>query len=394
MLNNLVLCLSKHALMRSIVHLDLDSFFVSVERLRNTALVGQPLIIGGSGNRGVVASCSYETRYFGVHSAMPIKLAKRLCPQAIILRGDMDAYSKYSKLVTEVIRDQSPLYEKTSIDEFYVDLTGMDRFFGCFQWSKELRQRITRETGLPVSFGLSVNKLVSKVGTGEAKPDGQIEVPRGMEKQFLAPLSVSKIPMIGDKTYRKLCNMGVRKVSTLSAIPARLLEREFGKSGISLWQKANAIDDSPVVPYSESKSISTEQTFSEDTTDIIRLRALLVTMTERLGFELRSSQRLTSCVTVKVRYSDFNTHTQQRQVYYSSNDDVLIKYVQELFDKLYSRRVLIRLIGVKFSSLVHGNHQIDLFSDTNKMINLYQAMDKMKIKYGPGSVKRAVGIKQ
>ena len=380
--------------MRSIVHLDLDSFFVSVERLRNTALVGQPLIIGGSGNRGVVASCSYETRYFGVHSAMPIKLAKRLCPQAIILRGDMDAYSKYSKLVTEVIHDQSPLYEKTSIDEFYVDLTGMDRFFGCFQWSKELRQRITSETGLPVSFGLSVNKLVSKVGTGEAKPDGQIEVPRGMEKQFLAPLSVSKIPMIGDKTYRKLCNMGVRNVSTLSAIPARLLEREFGKSGISLWQKANAIDDSPVVPYSESKSISTEQTFSEDTTDIIRLRALLVTMTERLGFELRSSQRLTSCVTVKVRYSDFNTHTQQRQVYYSSNDDVLIKYVQELFDKLYSRRILIRLIGVKFSGLVHGNHQIDLFSDTNKMINLYQAMDKMKTKYGSGSVKRAVGIKQ
>lgn len=357
-------------------------------------MVGQPLIIGGSGNRGVVASCSYETRYFGVRSAMPIKLAKRLCPQAIILRGDMDAYSKYSKLVTEVIHDQSPLYEKTSIDEFYVDLTGMDRFFGCFQWSKELRQRITRETGLPVSFGLSVNKLVSKVGTGEAKPDGQIEVPRGMEKQFLAPLSVSKIPMIGDKTYRKLCNMGVRNVSTLSAIPARLLEREFGKGGISLWQKANAIDDSPVVPYSESKSISTEQTFSEDTTDVIRLRALLVTMTERLGFELRSSQRLTSCVTVKVRYSDFNTHTQQRQVYYSSNDDVLIKYVRELFDKLYSRRVLIRLIGVKFSGLVHGNHQIDLFSDTNKMINLYQAMDKMKIKYGPGSVKRAVGIKQ
>lgn len=258
--------------MRSIVHLDLASFFVLVERLRNRDLNGKPLVIGGSSIRGVVASCSYEARYFGVHSAMPMKLAKRLCPHLIILRGDMDAYSKFSKLVTEVIQDQSPLYEKTSIDEFYIDLTGMDRFFGCFQWSKALRQKITKETGLPVSFGLSANKLVSKVGTGEAKPDGQIEIVRGTEKQFLAPLSVAKIPMIGDKTYRKLCNMGVRKVSTLSAVPARLLEREFGKNGISLWEKANAIDDYPVVPYSESKSISTEQTFSEDTTDIIKLK--------------------------------------------------------------------------------------------------------------------------
>lgn len=379
--------------MRSIVHLDIDSFFVSVEKLRNSALNGRPLVIGGNSNRGVVASCSYEARYFGVHSAMPIKLAKRLCPHVIILQGDMDTYSKYSKLVTSVIQDQSPVYEKASIDEFYIDLTGMDRFFGCFQWSKALRQKITQETGLPISFALSVNKLVAKVGTGEAKPAGQIEIERGGEKQFLAPLSVAKIPMIGDKTYRKLFHMGVRKVSTLSAIPPQLLEREFGKNGLSLWKKANAIDNAPVVPYSESKSISTEQTFPEDTTDITKLKATLVMMTERLAFELRASQRLTSCITVKIRYADFNTHTQQRQVYYSSNDDVLIKHVQELFDKLYARRLLIRLVGVKFSGLVQGSHQIDLFSDTYKMINLCHAMDKMKVKYGPDAVKRAVGIK-
>ncbi|NNE15297.1 MAG: DNA polymerase IV, partial [Saprospiraceae bacterium] len=236
---------------RAILHMDLDSFFVSVECLKNSEFKSKPLIIGGTSNRGVVSSCSYEARRFGVHSAMPMKMALRLCPQATVLRGDMDSYSKYSKLVTEVIADTAPVYEKASIDEFYLDLSGMDQHFGCFKWSKELRQTITRETGLPISFGLSVNKLVSKVGTGEAKPDGMKEIAKGTEKGFLSPLSVRKIPGIGKETYKKLSFMGVRQIKTLSEVPPRLLEREFGKSGRKLWEKANAIDRSQVVPYSE-----------------------------------------------------------------------------------------------------------------------------------------------
>ncbi|HHH54631.1 MAG TPA: DNA polymerase IV, partial [Bacteroidetes bacterium] len=189
---------------RAILHMDLDTFFVSVERLQNSTFNDKPVIIGGMSNRGVVASCSYEARRFGVHSAMPMKMAKLLCPQAIFLRGDMDSYTKYSNLVTEVIKDSAPTYEKASIDEFYLDLTGMDKYFGCYKWSQELRSKVIKETGLPISTGLSINKLVSKIGTGEAKPNGALEVPQGQEKPFLAPLSVKKIPGIGKVTYKKL----------------------------------------------------------------------------------------------------------------------------------------------------------------------------------------------
>ncbi|HMS67020.1 MAG TPA: DNA polymerase IV, partial [Saprospiraceae bacterium] len=203
---------------RAILHMDLDSFFASVEVLKNSSFIGKPLIIGGISSRGVVASCSYEARKFGVHSAMPMKMALRLCPDAIVVRGDMDSYSKYSQLVTDVIADESPSYEKASIDEFYLDLSGMDRYFGCYKWSGELRNKIVRETGLPISFGLSVNKLVSKVGTGEAKPNGTKEIPSGTERGFLAPLPVSKIPGIGKETYKKLSFMGVRTISVLSDI--------------------------------------------------------------------------------------------------------------------------------------------------------------------------------
>src|ERR1041385_5904210 len=181
---------------RAIVHMDLDSFFVSVERKLDPSLIGKPVLVGGSSDRGVVASCSYEARKFGVHSAMPMKVAKRLCPQAIVVRGSHEQYSKYSSEVTDIIRESVPAYEKTSIDEFYIDLSGTDRFFGCYRLATELRRRIIRETGLPISFALSSNKTVSKIGTGEAKPNGQIEIPHGSERSFLAPLSVQKIPMV------------------------------------------------------------------------------------------------------------------------------------------------------------------------------------------------------
>lgn len=374
---------------RAVLHLDLDAFFVSVECLKNNAFLGKPLLIGGTGSRGVVASCSYEARKFGVHSAMPMKMARRLCPQAIVIRGDMDSYSYHSREVTEIIADTAPLFEKASIDEFYLDLTGMDRYFGCWQWSNELRQKIITESGLPISFGLSVNKLVSKVGTGEAKPNGTKQIPRGAEKQFLAPLSTSKIPGVGKALYKKLSFMGVRTVKILSEIPIKLLEREFGITGRQLWEKANAIDHTPVVPYNEKKSISKERTLGEDTIDIRFIKSLIMRMVSQLAFELRQSHKLTSCVTVKIRYADFNTYTKQQQMPYTANDNSLLRTAFNLFDKLYERRQLIRLLGIKYSGLVNGHYQIDLFDDAIEEIQLLQQMDHIRKRFGLDAICRA-----
>ncbi|NMM48118.1 DNA polymerase IV [Marinigracilibium pacificum] len=377
---------------RSIIHMDLDSFFVSVECLRNPALKGKPLIIGGSSRRGVVASCSYEARRFGVRSAMPVALARQLCPQLINISGDMDAYSKYSRLITDIIRDDVPLFEKSSIDEFYIDATGMDRFFGTVKWAGELRQKIMKESGLPISMGLSINKLVSKVATGEAKPNGQRHIPYGMEKAFLAPLPIQKIPMIGDKTARFLTDMGIYNVRTLREMPVEVLAAALGSNGVSLWKKANGEDNSPVIPFREQKSISTETTFNKDTIDVQFLKNVLTAMVEKLGFKIREKQKLTACITVKLRYSNFDTVSKQCRIAYTSSDHTLIKKAQELFDQLYNRRMLIRLIGVRFSELVHGNYQISLFDDTEETIRLYEAMDKIKHKHGSLKLMRASSL--
>jgi DNA polymerase IV len=377
---------------RAILHMDLDSFFVSVECLKNSKFLGLPLIIGGTSNRGVVSSCSYEARQFGVHSGMPVKMAMRLCPQALIVKGDMDSYSKYSHLVTDIVAEESPMYEKASIDEFYLDLSGMDKHFGCYKWSIELRNKIMRESGLPISFGLSINKLVSKVGTNEAKPNGTKLVEPGIEKEFLAPLSVSKIPGVGKETHKKLVFMGVRDIRTLSKIPVNLLMREFGVTGRTLSEKSNAIDKSPVVPYSEQKSMSKERTFTEDTLDLRMIRSLLLDMTDKLAFELRNDKKLTSCVAVKIRYADFNTFSKQRNITYTASDSVLTKHVTDLFDQLYERRQLIRLIGVKFSGLVGGSYQIDMFEDTLEQLELLKQIDHIRKRWGSGAIGRASAI--
>lgn len=376
----------------TILHLDLDTFFVSVERLYDSRLVGKPILIGGTSDRGVVASCSYEARTYGVHSAMPMKRAKELCPDAIQIRGNSGTYTKHSEAVTEIIKETVPLYEKTSIDEFYADLTGLDKFFSSYQMAKELRVRIKKETGLPISFGLSRNKTVSKVATGEAKPDNEIKIDHGFEKPFLAPLSISKIPMVGQQTQLTLYNLGVKKIQTIQEMPIELMEKVLGKNGVSIWKKANGLDNSPVIPYSERKSISTERTFDKDTIDVHKLKGILLAMAENLAFQLRRGLKLTACVTVKVRYSDFNTYTLQSRIPYTSADHVLIPKTLELFDKLYNKRLLVRLIGVRFSHLVEGGLQINLFEDNEEIINLYHAMDKIRDKHGDRSVLRAYGM--
>lgn len=377
---------------RHIAHMDLDTFFVSVERLHRSDLNGKPVIVGSLSDRGVVASCSYEARRYGVHSAMPMKMALRLCSDAVVIRGDMDEYSKQSRIVTEIIANHAPLYEKTSIDEHYLDITGLDRYFGCNKWMHELRQHIIKETGLPISFGLSVNKTVAKIATGEAKPNGEKDVPYPLVKPFLAPLSIARIPGIGDKTFRLLRSMGVVTIETLSNISPDMMERVLGKNGIVIWRKANGIDHTPVEPYTEAKSISTETTFEQDTTDVAMLRAKLVRMTEKLCYELRRDERLASVVTVKLRYSDFNTYTMQKQISYTSLDHQVRPVVEALFEKLYQRRLLIRLIGVKLSGLIQGTQQLDLFEDTSEMVHLYQSLDYLRHRFSVKAVRLASGI--
>jgi DNA polymerase-4 len=377
---------------KNIIHLDLDTFFVSVERLINSKLKGKPVIIGGASDRGVVASCSYEARQYGIHSAMPIRMARQLCADAIILRGDMDLYSRYSNMVSEIIAASAPVYEKASVDEHYIDITGMNRFYGSLKWTQELRRKIINETGLPISFGLSINKTVSKIATGEAKPNGEKQVPGELVTTFLHPLPISKIPMIGEKTFHLLRSMGIATIGTLSLIPVEMMEKVLGKNGIEIWKKANGIDTTPVIPYWEQKSISSERTFDKDTIDLSMLNDTLVGMVEKISYELRREQKLTSCVTVKIRYSNFDTHTLQQRIPYTSFDHKLIETAKELFKKLYQRRMLIRLIGVKFSHLVYGTPQLNLFEDTPEMVRLYQAIDRMRIRYGRKSVIRAVGM--
>jgi DNA polymerase-4 len=376
---------------RAIAHMDLDTFFVSCERLRHSVLEKQPVIIGG-GDRGVVASCSYEARKFGVRSAMPIRMALRLCPEAQVIKGDMEYYSNMSHMVTEIIQEKVPVLEKASVDEFYLDLSGMDKFFGCYQWTTEIADAVTKQSGLPISFALSTNKTVSKIGTGESKPAGRFEVKPEYIQPFLNPLSVKKIPMVGDVTFQLLSRLGVRKIETLSQMPVDVLQQLIGKNGTELWKKANGIDNTPVIQYSERKSISTETTFTEDTIDVQNIRSILSGMVEQLCYQLRHEQWLTSTVSVRIRYANFDTETKQCKVPYTSADHTLLKYVLELFRKVYTRRMRIRLVGVKFTGLVHGSHQMNLFEDTEELISLYQTMDKIKDRFGVKSVGRASGL--
>ncbi len=377
---------------RNILHLDLDSFFVSVECIAHPELKGKPVLIGADSDRGVVASCSYEARKFGIRSAMPMRMAKQLCPEAIILRGNSGAYMDKSDEVTEIIREQVPLFEKSSVDEFYVDFTGTEKFFGAMKLATELRKRISKETGLPNSFGLSINKTVSKVATNEAKPNGQLQVERGTEKPFLAPMPIENIPGLGEKTSHLLRSMGVARIATMQELPVDLMQRLLGEHGPLLWRKANGIDDSPVVAWHERKSISTERTFERDTIDTVKLKGMLTAMAESLAFQLRRGKKLTSCVAVKVRYADFETHTRQQRIGYTACDHIILPIVHDLFRVLYDRRQRIRLIGVRFSHLVGGGHQMDAFTDTEEAMSLYQAMDRMRQRFGDRTVMRAAGM--
>ncbi|HTB99334.1 MAG TPA: DNA polymerase IV, partial [Ferruginibacter sp.] len=373
---------------RIIAHFDLDSFFVSVEVVNNPALKGLPVIVGGK-ERGVVAACSYEVRKFGIHSAMPSKKAFQLCPQAIVISGNYSEYSKYSRWVTEIIASKAPLFEKASVDEFYLDLTGMDKFFNPLQWTIDLRQQIIKETGLPISFGLASNKMMAKIATNAAKPNGYLQIPFGKEKEFLAPLSVDKIPGVGDQTHEVLKSIGIKTIGDVSLRTPEELEERLGKWGIDLWQKSNGIHTREVTQYHEAKSISSENTFNENTTDVNFLLSEIVRMTEKIAFELRQDGKVAGGVAIKLRYPDFETTTKQTTMPYTCADDEIIPVVKELFKKSYRKGAAIRLLGVRLSELTNDAIQTNLFDDAASKSDLYKAIDDVKNKYGKSKLKRA-----
>lgn len=378
--------------LRYIAHFDLDAFFVSVELLKNPSLRGKPVIVGGDGQRGIVAACSYEARKFGIESAMPSLTAKRLCPQAIFLKGSYADYSKYSRAVTDIIAGAVPVYEKASVDEFYIDLTGMNKFFGVKQYTRELREMIIRETGLPISYGLSANKLVSKMATNEAKPNGFLEIEHGKETEFLWPLRVGKIPGVGKQTQHQLQAIGIDTIEQLAKTSVAQLEHVFGKWGVKLWEKAHGISTSEVEGYSEQKSLSHENTFDADFADLSFLHKELVRLTEKAAHDLRGEERLTGCVTVKVRYADFTTISKQEVISYTALDNVLLAKVKDLFAKLYKRGEKVRLLGVKFSHLVPMTLQMNLFDREAEKLQLYKTVDGIKAQFGMDAVKKATGL--
>ncbi|MEN9882904.1 MAG: hypothetical protein RLZZ420_121 [Bacteroidota bacterium] len=374
-----------------IAHFDLDAFFVSVERILDPSLVGKALILGGSRERGVVSTCSYEARKFGVRSAMPMARATSLCPHAIVMKGTRGQYSKYSQWVTDIIAAKAPVFEKASIDEFYIDLTGMDRFFEPLQWTINLRQEIMETTGLPISFGLASGKMVAKMATNAAKPNGYLQVLPGCEEEFLGPLPVGEIPGVGEHMLKNLNALGIIKISDLAAFPVQLLEKHFGKYGEMLAQKAKGTYTGTIHTTHESKSISTEHTFFENTADQDYLQAELLRMTEKLGFELREDQKMTRCVAVKIRYPDFSTHTKQVAIKSTSYDDEIIRIVRDLFRQLYDGKQQVRLIGVRFSDLTAASVQTDIFENRVKKANLYAAIDGVKNRFGKGKLARGKG---
>ena len=378
---------------RIIAHFDLDSFFVSVEILNNPSLKDKPVIVGGR-DRGVVAACSYAARKFGIHSGMPSKKAFQLCPHLIVANSSRGEYSKYSRWVTQIIAAKAPLFEKASVDEFYIDLTGMQKFFNPLQWTIDLRKQIIDETQLPISFGLASNKMMAKMATNEAKPNGYLQIPFGKEKEFLAALAVNKIPGVGDHTHEILKSMSIITISDVSEKTKEELEERLGKWGIDLWYKSQGIHHGEVSAYHEAKSVSSENTFDENKSDINFLHSELVRLTEKIAYELRQDGKVAGCISVKIRYPDFETTSRQTTIPYTCADDEMIPVVKELFDKLYKKGEPVRLLGVRLSELTNDAIQTNLFDDVERKTDLYKAIDNVKDRFGKNLLTRASSSKK
>lgn len=376
---------------RYIAHMDLDTFFVSVARLEDPSLIGKPVIIGGSRERGVVSTCSYEARKFGVTSAMPMKKAIALCPDAIVTSSSRGEYTRYSRWVTQIIANKAPAFEKASIDEFYIDLTGMDHFFDPLQWTIDLRAAITEETGLPISFGLASNKMVAKIATDEAKPNGYLFVQPGKEQEFLAPLKVEKISGVGRQSVEILHEIGIKTIGDILKVPVTLLEKKLGKWGTDLHERAQGIHFGEVSNEHLTKSISTERTYDQYLSDSNDMLAELVYMAEKVAHSLRTEGFMTGCVGIKIRYPNFETVQKQKTIDYTFAEQDIIPVIKELFQQLYQPGKEVRLIGVRLTELGQHSLQGSLFNDQIRKAHLYAAIDAVKNKYGKSAIRRAGG---
>ncbi len=381
-------------IVRSILHVDMDSFFVSVERLLDPDLVCKPVLVGGDPiGRGVVASASYEARKFGVHSAMPMARAVRLCPNAVVVHGSYERYGEFSAKVREIFLRFTPLVEMASLDEGYLDLTGTERLWGPdWKAAQTLRDSIHTGIRLPCSMGLGTNKLIAKVASSLAKPAGYLRILPGEEAAFLAPLPIGALPGIGPKTAERLHSFGLESVGDIAALGVDTLEGVFGEAGRDLWERSLGRHDAAVEPEREAKSVGREHTFPDDVDDPGVIIATLSHLSELVATSLREDKVLARTITLKFRYADFKTHTAARTLLDPTDDEGLIlRVVRDLLRKNWNRRVRLRLVGISTGNLVKSGWQLDLFDRDRieKQVRLHQAVDAIRDRHGFTSIERA-----
>ena len=385
---------------RTIIHIDLDSFFVSVEQVLNPELKGKPVVVGGKPDRrGVVATASYEARAFGLHSGMPLATAARLCPEAIFIEGNFTRYREASQKFMTILIDFSPFIEPMGIDEAYLDVTGFESIHGSIrQMAIKMKQRIQNELGLCASVGIASCKVVAKVASDFSKPDGLIEVTPGEERNFLAPLPVEKLPGVGKQAAKVVKGLGVHTIGDLSRMPHHALKSRLGSAGETLHRFANGVDDRQVLPPGEAKSISRETTFGENTRDRSFLEATLWAQSEKVGADLRQQGKQAKCVTLKLRYADFSTITRSHTLRESVDTDRAIfeTGIRLLEKALAMERQAARLIGIGVSNLVEASRQATLFTPSTKNLEeLNRVIDRIRNRYGFGAIQtgRAIRLK-
>jgi DNA polymerase-4 len=371
--------------MKTIFHLDMDAFFVSVERILDPSLEGKPVVVGGDPHgRGVVAACSYEARQFGLHSAMPIRTAFRLCPQGVYLHGHGKEYGRFSRAVKRLLERYFPIVQQASIDEFYLDFTGCEKIYGePVQFAQRLQNEIWDKLHLPSSIGIASNKTIAKIASDYKKPRGITFVPNGKEKDFLAPLPIERIPGIGKATFPMLRSRGFKVVGDIANASPDYLSALLGKFGTDLWEKANGKGNDILVTGHERKSISKETTFDKDLVSKPKIEAILFELVSEACQLLRNENWQTSTVSIKLRYTDFVTLTRARTIEPTDDDKVVYEIAKDLFEKSFNRRVGIRLIGIHLSKLNHFTEQCILFEDNETIRKrMLRAVMKIRDKYG------------
>jgi DNA polymerase-4 len=376
--------------MRTIFHLDLDAFFVSVERILDPKLNGKPVIVGGDPKygRGVVAACSYEARAFGLHSAMPIRTAYKLCPQGIYLHGHGDEYTRFSKAVKNILEQYAPLIEQASIDEFYLDMTGTQRMYGSmFAFASRLQKKIWNKIGLPISIGIGSNKTVAKIGSDCMKPKGITYIIPGMEKEFLAPMPVETIPGVGKVMKQSLNSRGIYRIGDITKLPSDYFGVAFGKYGVILWRTAHGEGTEYLTIQRGRKSISRENTFGNDITSEEEIKNSLFYLTGKVCQSLRKKEWEAATIDIKLRYTDFQTLTRAKTIKPTDDDKIIFETAWNLMKKARTRRVGVRLIGIGVTNFSPLSEQEYLFEDYEmKRKKMLRAVTRVRDKFGYDSL--------